>query len=98
MDAAAATAAPLCHPFLILCRQKLSRRRDDLLTDNLQVSFNQSASGAGVTTAAELLGELVDVDVASAAERDLDLVVAEIPEEECETGPADRAGMLGNSL
>jgi len=48
-----------------------------------------------VSTPAELLGKFVDVDVARAAEGNLDLVVAEVAEEEGQPRSTNRAGMLG---
>src|SRR5438046_136474 len=95
---AAATGTFLGHPLLVLRRQKLPRGRDHLLADNLEISFNQRTSRSGMPATAELLRELVDVDVAGAAKRNLDLVVPEVAEEERQSRAADRARVLGDSF
>src|SRR5437764_4755621 len=95
---AVATGGRLGHALFVFSSEEFPCRRYHLLPHGLEISLNQRASRAGMPAPAELLRELVDIDVASAAKRDLHLVVAEVTEEDRQPRTADRAWMLGDSF
>src|ERR1700730_14666938 len=86
------------HPLLVLRPQEFPRRGDHFAPHHLEIALDERAGRSRVTATSELLGKLVHVYVARAPERDLHLVVAQIPEEDGQARTADRARMLRNPL
>src|SRR5689334_16860611 len=83
---------------LVVHREKFTRCSDHFLADGFQASLDQRARCSSVSAAAEHFRELVHVDIASAAERDLHLVVTEIAEEQRQSRSTNRSRVLRDSL
>src|SRR5947209_137777 len=83
---------------LVVHRQELTGGRDDFLAHDLEIALDQCARRTRVTTAGELAGELVDIDVASAAEGHLHLLMTEVSEEKRQPRSANRSRVLRDSL
>src|SRR6202162_728337 len=95
---AVATGGRSRPPLLVLRSQEFTRRGDHLAPHDFEIALDERASCPRVTATSELLGKLVHVYIARASERDLHLVVPQVPEEDREARAADRPRMLGNSF
>src|SRR3954466_12291599 len=71
---------------------------DDLIAHRIEGAGKHCASGLGVSAAAELARERVHINCASAPERNLDLTVPEVAEEQRHLRPGDRARVLDDSI
>src|SRR5256885_1911037 len=83
---------------LVPHREKFTRGSDNLLAHGLEAALDQRARCSSVSASAEHLGELVHVDITSAAERDLHLFMTEIAEEQGQPRSTDRPRVLGDAF